>query len=197
MSIPLILASKSASRRAMLDAAGVTYESIPADIDERAVEAGLSGAAPGVIAEALAVAKAAAVAQAHPQALVLGSDSLVVAGGRRFDKPTSREEAAEHLRFFSGKVMELHSAAALLRDGGCEWSYASIARLQVRELSDEFIEHYLTLEWPAIGHTVGAFRIEGPGVQLFESIEGDQFTVLGMPLLPLLGALREAGVLVA
>ncbi len=193
----LILASKSASRRAMLDAAGVAYESIPADIDERAVEAGLTGAFPPEIAEALSVAKAAAVAALHPQALVLGSDSLVVCDGRRFDKPRSRDEAGEHLRFFSGRVMELHSAAALVRDGGCEWSHASIARLHVRDLSDGFIAQYLDLEWPAIGHTVGAFRIEGPGVQLFESIEGDQFTVLGMPLLPLLAALREAGVLVA
>ncbi len=191
----LILASKSASRRAMLDAAGVMYEAVPADIDERAVETGLVGAAPAEIAEALAVAKAAAVATLHPGALVLGSDSLVVAGGRRFDKPRSSEEAGEHLRFFSGKVMELHSAAALVRDGGCEWSHASIARLHVRDLSEDFIAHYLNLEWPAISHTVGAFRIEGPGVQLFDSIEGDQFTVLGMPLLPLLGALREAGVL--
>ena len=193
----LILASKSASRRAMLDAAGVAYDSIPADIDERAVEAGLAGAAPSEVAEAIAVAKAAAVASLHPQALVLGSDSLVVAGGRRFDKPRSAEEAAEHLRFFSGKVMELHSAAALVRDGGCEWSNTSIARLHVRALSDEFIAHYLSLEWPAISHTVGAFRIEGPGVQLFSAIEGDQFTVLGMPLLPLLEALREEGVLIA
>jgi septum formation protein len=193
----LILASKSASRRAMLDAAGVGYESIPADIDERAVEAGLAAAAPDEVAEALAVAKAAAVAVLHPGALVLGSDSLVVCKGRRFDKPRSRDEAAEHLRFFSGKVMELHSAAALVKDCGCHWSHASLARLHVRELSDAFIERYLTLEWPAIGHTVGAFRIEGPGVQLFESIEGDQFTVLGMPLLPLLGALREEGVLIA
>ncbi len=193
----VILASKSASRRAMLDAAGVAYESIPADIDERAVEAGLAGAAPAEVAEALAVAKAAAVAALHDQALVLGSDSLVVCRGRRFDKPRTREEAGEHLRFFSGNVMELHSAAALVRGAGCEWSHASLARLYVRDLSDKFIEHYLTLEWPAIGHTVGAFRIEGPGVQLFESIEGDQFTVLGMPLLPLLGALREQGVLPA
>ncbi len=195
--LTLILASKSASRRAMLDAAGVAYESIPADIDERAVEAGLARAAPGEVAEALAVAKAAAVAGSHPAALVLGSDSLVVCAGRRFDKPRSRDEAAEHLRFFSGKIMELHSAAALVQGAGCEWSRASIARLHVRDLSDEFIAHYLGLGWPAIGHTVGAFRIEGPGVQLFESIEGDQFTVLGMPLLPLLGALREAGVLIA
>lgn len=193
----LILASKSASRRAMLDAAGVAYDSIPADIDERAVEAGLEGATPGEVAEALAVAKAAAVADQHRQALVLGSDSLVVCKGRRFDKPRSRDEAREHLRFFSGSVMELHSAAALVRNGGCQWSHASLARLHVRGLSDEFIEHYLSLEWPAIGHTVGAFRIEGPGVQLFAGIEGDQFTVLGMPLLPLLEALREEGVLVA
>ncbi len=193
----LILASKSASRRAMLDAAAVAYESIPADIDERAVEAGLAEAPPAEVAEALAVAKAAAVAALHPEALVLGSDSLVVCDGRRFDKPGSREEAAEHLRFFSGRVMELHSAAALVRGAGCEWSHASIARLHVRDLSDEFIAHYLELEWPAIGHTVGAFRIEGPGVQLFETIEGDQFTVLGMPLLPLLDALREQGVLLS
>jgi septum formation protein len=197
MNTSLVLASKSASRRAMHDAAGVAYASIPADIDERAVEAGLAGAAPAEVAEALAVAKAAAVAALHPQALVLGSDSLVVADGRRFDKPRSAEEAAEHLRFFSGRVMELHSAAALVKDGGCAWSHASLARLHVRELSDEFIAHYLGLEWPAISHTVGAFRIEGPGVQLFEAIEGDQFTVLGMPLLPLLAALREEGVLVA
>jgi septum formation protein len=197
MSKRLILASKSASRRAMLDAAGIVYESIPADIDERAVEAGLASAAPAEVAEALAVAKAAAVAAQHPGALVLGSDSLVVAEGRRFDKPRTAEEAAEHLRFFSGKVMELHSAAALVRNGGCEWSHASIARLHVRDLSDEFITHYLKLEWPAISHTVGAFRIEGPGVQLFDAIEGDQFTVLGMPLVPLLAALREEGVLIA
>ena len=197
MTNPLILASKSASRRAMLDAAGVGFESVPADIDERAVEADLAGASPAEVAEALSVAKAAAVADLHPQALVIGSDSLVVCAGRRFDKPRSRKEAGDHLRFFSGKVMELHSAAALVQGEGCLWSHASLARLHVRTLSEEFIEHYLALEWPAIGHTVGAFRIEGPGVQLFESIEGDQFTVLGMPLLPLLGALREEGVLLA
>jgi septum formation protein len=194
---PLILASKSASRRAMLDAAGVTYQSIPADIDERAVEAGLAGAAPADVAEALAVAKAAAVAALHPEALVLGSDSLVVCAGRRFDKPRSAAEAGAHLRCFSGKVLELHSAAALVAEGGCLWSHAAVARLQLRALSAAFIAHYLALEWPAISHTVGAFRIEGLGVQLFESIAGDQFTVLGMPLLPVLAALREEGVLLA
>lgn len=200
-SLRLILASKSASRRAMLDAAGVTYDAVPADVDERAVEVGLAGAAPGEVAEALAVAKAAAAALLHPDALVLGSDSLVVVDGRRFDKPGSREEAGEHLRFFSGKVMELHSAAALVRadaaSAGCEWSHASLARLHVRDLSDDFIAHYLSCEWPEISYTVGCFRIEALGVQLFDRVEGDQFTVLGMPLLPVLGALREAGVLPA
>ncbi len=191
----LILASKSASRRAMLDAAGVEYEAIPTEIDERAIEQGLADASAPEIAEALSVAKAAALAAAHPDALILGSDSLVVVEGKRFDKPTSREDAAEHLRFFSGKILELHSGAALVRGDTCEWSGCEIARLQVRELSDAFIEQYLEHEWPEVGHTVGVFRIEAMGVQLFDSIEGDQFTVLGMPLLPVLGALREQGVL--
>jgi septum formation protein len=192
----IILASKSASRRAMLDAAGVEYRAIPADIDERAVEASLDSVPPGEIAEALSVAKASAIAADHAGELVLGSDSLVVVEGQRFDKPKDRAEAAEHLRFFSGKVIELHSAAALVRDHACEWSVTSCAHLQVRSLSDEFIEHYLTREWPAVGYTVGVFRIEAMGVQLFETIEGDQFTVLGMPLLPLLAALRDQGELV-
>ncbi|MEM8725839.1 MAG: Maf family protein, partial [Pseudomonadota bacterium] len=172
----LVLASKSASRRAMLDAAGVSHKAVPADLDERAIEASLEGAAPPEIAEALSVAKAADVARADPEALVLGSDSLVVVDGKRFDKPTSRENAAQHLHVFSGKVMELHSAAALVHRDTCEWSHVDCARLHVRELSDRFIDHYLQEEWPAVGYTVGSFRIEAMGVQLFERIEGDQFT---------------------
>ena len=191
----LILASKSASRCAMLDAAGAAYTAIPADIDERALEQDLRDAVPGEIAEALSVAKAAALAPLHPGALVLGSDSRVVVEGQRFDKPTSRANAAEHLAFFSGKVMELHSAATLVQGNTCEWSHTDCARLHVRDLSSAFIEHYLDHEWPEVGHTVGAFRIEAMGVQLFDRIEGDQFTVLGMPLLPVLAALREQGVL--
>lgn len=179
----------------MLDAARVTYEAVPADVDERAIEESLQNAASSEIAEALSVAKAAEVANSRPDGIVLGSDSLVVVEGTRFDKPTSRENAREHLSFFSGKTIELHSAAALVRDGGCIWSHMDCARLKVRELSPDFIEHYLEVEWPAIGYTVGCFRIEAMGVQLFESIEGDQFTVLGMPLLAVLGALRDEGVL--
>ena len=113
--------------------------------------------------------------------------------GRRFDKPASRTQAEEHLRFFSGRTMELHSAAALQRDDALLWSHAAVARLKVRDLSDSFIESYLAHEWPAVAGCVGVFRIEARGVQLFEAIEGDHFTVLGMPLLAVLDALRRFG----
>ena len=188
----IVLASNSASRKAMLEAAGVAFEARAADIDERALEAEMEGAEPAEIAQALAAAKAAAI---NADRVALGSDSLVEVDGRRFDKPQSREQAAEHLRFFSGKVMTLHSAAALAKDGQIIWVGSDFARLRVRELSDDFIEAYLDTEWPEVSYCVGVFRIEGPGVQLFESIMGDQFTVLGMPLLQVLDALREEGVL--
>ena len=191
----LILASQSASRRAMLDAAGVPYRAVPAHLDERGLEQSLAGSPPDEIAQQLAVAKARAVAEEHPGALVLGSDSLVEVDGCRFDKPASREQAAEHLRFFSGKAMCLHSAAALVRGGTVVWCWSALAVLSVRPLSDAFITDYLTHEWPAVAGCVGVFRIEARGVQLFDRIDGDHFTVLGMPLLPVLGALREQGIL--
>lgn len=193
----LILASQSASRRAMLEAAGVPFMAIAARLDERALEAGMAGAAPDHIARALAEAKALSVSAPHPGRLVLGSDSLVECDGRRFDKPESREQAAQHLRFFSGKIIHLHSAAALARDGAVIWQTARVANLHVRPLSDAFIADYLQHEWPEVGACVGVFRIEGRGVQLFEQIAGDHFTVLGMPLLPVLTALREQGELIA
>jgi septum formation protein len=184
----ITLASKSQSRQAMLAAAGVGFVALPGAVDERAVEAALGDATPAEIALALARAKALAV---PADGLVLGSDSLVSVEGRRFDKPGSVEEAADHLRFFSGKVMELHSAAALARNGNVLWDHAALARLHVRDLSESFIADYLAEEWPAVSHCVGVFRIEAHGVHLFSAIEGDHFTVLGMPLLPVLGALRE------
>lgn len=193
----LVLASQSASRREMLAAAGLTFEVAAAAIDERAVEAGLAGAAPQEIALALAEAKALAVSRDRPGDLVLGSDSLVVCGGRRFDKPASREDAARHLEWFSGRTIELHSAAALTRTGAVVWRGAEVARLTVRPLSGSFIESYLDAEWPAVAACVGVFRIEARGVQLFSAIDGDHFTVLGMPLLLVLDALRESGELPA
>ena len=186
----IILASKSASRRAMLDAAGVAYKAQPANVNERAIEASMEGARPDQVALALAEAKALAIDSGNP---VLGSDSLVVSGGRRYDKPADRDEAAAHLRAFSGHVMQLHSAAAIAVGSDIVWRHAAVASLQVRELSEDFIASYLEAEWPAVSHCVGVFRIEGPGVQLFERIEGDQFTVLGMPLLAVLSALRDLG----
>lgn len=189
----IILASQSASRRAMLEAAGVAFSACPAPVDERAIEASLGDVAPDVIALALAGAKALAVPGQRTGQLVLGSDSLVEVDGRRFDKPTSREDAAAHLRFFSGKVMRLHSAAALARDGEIIWQTGSMASLHVIDMSDAYIDDYLAAEWPAVAGCVGVFRIEARGVQLFEEIDGDHFTVLGMPLLPVLGALRQFG----
>jgi len=189
----IILASQSASRKAMLSAAGVDFTAIPAHLDERSIELEMAGSPPGQIASALAAVKARAVSAAHPGRLVLGSDSLVEVAGRRFDKPASREEAAMHLRFFSGKVMLLYSAAALAKDGAALWQCDVMASLHVTDLSDAFIESYLDAEWPAVAGCVGVFRIEGLGVQLFEKIEGDHFTVLGMPLLKVLGALRDLG----
>ena len=192
----IVLASQSPSRKAMLEAAGVPFMAAPAHVDERGIEASLGDATPSEVALALAEAKALAGSAAHPGQLVLGSDSLVEVAGRRFDKPNSREDAADHLRFFSGKVMQLHSAAALARDGELVWRHGEVARLNVRSLSESFIADYLAAEWPHVAACVGVFRIEGRGVHLFDSIEGSQFTVLGMPLLPVLGALRDAGVLV-
>ena len=191
----IVLASNSASRKAMLEAAGIAFEAEGAAVDERALEAEMEGAEPAEIAQALAAAKAAALSAARPDALVLGSDSLVDVDGRRFDKPANRDNAAEHLRFFSGKVMTLHSAAALARGGQIVWVGSDFARLRVRDLSEDFIAAYLDAEWPAVSYCVGVFRIEGPGVQLFDSIAGDQFTVLGMPLLQVLDALRGEGAL--
>ena len=193
----IVLASQSASRKAMLEAAGVAFEAVAAEIDERQVETELASSVPEIVSLALARAKAGDVSAKHPGRLVLGSDSLVEVEGRRFDKPESREQAVEHLRFFSGRRMYLHSAASLARDGRQVWSHTELAKLAVRELSDSFIEAYLDAEWPQVSGCVGVFRFEAMGVQLFERIEGDQFTVLGMPLLAVLGALRQFGELKA
>ena len=171
----------------MLDAAGVQYQAVKPAVDEDELKLGLSDARS--IALRLAEAKALSV----PGEWVIGSDSVVSCGGRLFSKPRDKDEAAEHLRFFSGKPMELTSAVALGRGGSLDWSRSDSAVLNVRTLSEAFIADYLDAEWPEVGYTVGVFRLEGRGVQLFDRIEGDHFTILGMPLIPLLAALRERG----
>lgn len=189
----IVLASQSASRRAMLDAAGVAYEAIPAEIDERMIEASWNGKIGDHVVAGISAAKALDVAAKTESKFVLGSDSLVVVEGKRFDKPTSRENAVEHLRFFSGKTLELYSGAALCVNGLLKYDCWDVAKLEVRDLSAEFIERYLDAEWPAVSGCVGVFRIEAMGIQLFEHIEGSHFTVLGMPLLKVLWALRQFG----
>jgi septum formation protein len=179
----------------MLDAAGVEYEAIGSDVDERVAKAVRED--PEAIAAELAAAKALAISRHRPGEWVIGSDSVVSVEGRRFDKPANRDQAAEHLFTFSGKPMQLTSAVALTRDGYLDWRYVESATLHMRPLSETFIEAYLEAEWPDVGYCVGVFRMEGRGVQLFDRIEGDYFVILGMPLIPLLGALRERGLLPA
>lgn len=175
----------------MLANAGAAFEVVPANVDESGEKVKHRG--PAALATALAELKALEVSQRQPGEWVAGSDSVVSVGTQMFDKPGDRAQAADHLRLFSGKVMVLTSAVALARDGKVEWSECDSARLHVRSLSEEFIQTYLDAEWPEVGYCVGVFRLEGRGVQLFDSIEGSFFTILGMPLLPLLGALRDRG----
>jgi septum formation protein len=177
----------------MLEDAGVEHAAVRSDVDESAVKR--PGKEAAEVARELAELKALDVSASRSGEWVIGSDSVVTVGGRAFDKPRSREEAAAHLRFFSGKPMVLTSAVALARNRAVDWSHVESAELLVRPLSGEFIESYLDLEWPEVGYCVGVFRMEGPGVQLFERIDGNYFAILGMPLIPLLGALRERGIL--
>lgn len=187
----IVLASSSPIRRALLENAGVKFDTISVEVDEESAKA--TASAPAEIATALAEAKAVAGSGSNAGGWTIGSDSVVAVDGQLFSKPRDREEAKAHLRWFSGKLMELTSAVALARDGNVDWSYCDTARLQVRKLSNGFIDDYLDAEWPEVGYCVGVFRLEGRGVQLFDSIGGSYFTILGMPLLPLLAALRERG----
>lgn len=190
----IILASSSAIRRTLLDQAGVAHEVVKPEVDEDPIQAAHEGQ-DFELALALAEAKAAEVSARHPAAWVIGGDSVISVEGRRFSKPADRDEAAEHLRFFSGRPMRLVSAVALARGGAVEWNHIADAVLHVRLLSEDFIQSYLDTEWPAVASCVGVFRMEAHGVTLFDEVEGDHFTILGMPLLPLLGALRERGLM--
>ncbi len=194
----LILASNSASRKAMLGDAGVPFVAEASGADEEAAKAALAevGTSPRDTADALAELKALKVSMRHPADLVLGSDSIVVLDdGTVLDKPETREDAERHLKAMSGKTHRLISAAVIAEGGRPVWRHVDIAKLHVRTLSDGFIQTYLDAEWPAIAGCVGCFRIEGPGVQLFARTEGSHFTILGMPLLPVLDFLRVRGIL--
>jgi septum formation protein len=189
----LILASNSQIRRIMLEQAGVEFTVKPPDFDEASVKQGHDGDCKE-LASLLAEGKARSVAS-QPGDWVIGSDSIVSVDGTRFSKPRDRDEAAAHLRIFSGRTMFLSSAVALVCDNKIDWSHVETARLVVRPLSETFIQSYLDAEWPEVGYCVGVFRMEGRGVTLFDQVEGSHFTILGMPLLSLLGALRARDII--
>ena len=191
----LLLASKSAARRHMLEAAGVPFEAVEAPLDEEEAKQRFGSLAAPELAMALAQAKAGSVT-ADASDLALGSDqTLERDDGSMLSKPRSREDALEQLRSLSGRTHRLHSAAAVAEGGRIVWSAMESVALSVRPLSDSFLRGYLDQEYEAIRWSVGGYRIEGPGVQLFERIEGSHFAILGMPLLPLLAYLRERGLI--
>jgi septum formation protein len=191
----LILASKSASRQSLMSGAGLDFQAISADIDERAVEEPLlmQGARPEDVARGLAEAKAVYVSARHPDAYVIGSDQTLSLGERIFHKPRDMAEAADHIRAFSGATHHLNCGVAVAHAGEVVWSDVSIARMTMRPISEDFLRRYLTMSGDAILQSVGAYQFEGPGVQLFDAIEGDYFTILGLPMLTLLTGLRNLG----
>jgi septum formation protein len=197
MAKPLFLASTSPFRKTMLANAGLDFVVEAARIDERAVEAPLAdtGVTPEEVAEVLATAKALDVSERHPGVLVLGCDQTLSLGDELFHKPADMEGARRHLLALSGKTHHLNSAAVLVRDGEVLWRTVSVARMTMRKLAPGFIGRHLARVGGKALQSVGAYQIEGEGIQLFEKVEGDYFTIVGLPLLPVLAALRDLGVI--
>jgi septum formation protein len=193
MAAKLILASKSASRKSLMTGAGLVFDSEAADIDERSTEAELSAryAKPPEVAVELAKAKAVWVSERNPEAYVIGSDQVLSLGDRLFHKPLSMGEAGDHIRAMSGKTHNLNCGVAIAFRGTVVWSAVSIAEMTMRSISPSFLQAYLDRAGSDILQSVGAYQFEGIGIQLFEKIDGDYFTILGLPMLALLSGLRE------
>jgi septum formation protein len=188
---PLILASQSRARQALLANAGIGFEAVTAEIDERAVQQASGLSAPGQIASLLACEKALSVSARQPGKFVIGADQTLALGERLFSKPAGRAQAAEQLRALAGQRHELHSAVAVARDGKILFEAVAIAGMTMRRLGEAEIDVYLDEAGDAVTSSVGAYQLEGLGVHLFERIDGDHFTILGLPLLPLLAFLRS------
>lgn len=188
---PLILASQSRARQALLANAGIAFEAVPADIDEREIQQASGLSTPGDIAALLARRKALSVSLRQPGRFVVGADQTLARGARLFAKPAGRAQAAEQLRALAGGSHELHSAVAVARDGEILFEGVFIARMTMRQLGEPEIVAYLDAAGEAVTTSVGAYQLEGLGVHLFERVEGDHFTILGLPLLPLLAFLRS------
>jgi septum formation protein len=192
---PLILASQSRVRQALLANAGLSFETVPAAIDERAIQRNSGLATGGEIAIRLACEKARDVSLRLPGRYVIGADQTLECNGRLFNKPAGRAAASSHLRELSGRTHTLQAGVAIMRDGSLLFEDVSVARMTMRELSDDTIETYLNEAGDAATASVGAYQLENLGVHLFSRIEGDHFTILGLPLLPLLAFLRGQGLL--
>ena len=191
----LILASQSAARASVLHAAGLTFEARPARIDEAAVKHAVQAEGGSAAEAALALAGLKAQRIREPGEIIIGADQILVCGERWFDKPVDLAAAAAHLRVLRGQTHELVTAVVCWRDGREIWRHTALPRLRMRPFSDAFLDEYLAAEGETLCATVGAYRIEGRGVQLFDRIEGEHSAILGLPLLPLLGFLRQAGAL--
>jgi septum formation protein len=190
---PLVLASKSAIRHAILRDAGIPVEIVPADIDERAIEQRADSRDGGAVAALLAREKARTIASRLPGRLVLGADQTLALGERRFSKPIDRAAAREQLKMLGGRTHELHTAIALARGDATLHEHREVARLTMRAFSDDFLDAYLDAMGDAVTTSVGGYQLEKAGIQLFERIAGDHFVILGLPLLALLQYFRQAG----
>lgn len=191
----LILASGSSARRSMLAAAGISFEVVPADVDEEVIRDGLGAAEPAEVARVLARAKAEEVSRRRPAALVIGADQVLALGATIYTKAPDVAAARTALRSLAGRTHRLLSAVALAQAGVCAWQHLDAAELAMRDFSDEFLDDYIERAGTRICASVGAYELEGLGIQLFERISGDYFTILGMPLMPLLAELRQRGLI--
>lgn len=195
MSDDLILASQSAIRADILTGAGLAFTQVGSGVNEAPIKEELekAGEHPGKVAEILASSKARSVSLTHPAALVIGADQVLVCAGRAFDKPANLEAARHQLEALRGQVHCLETAVAVFQNGSCLWHFKTAPELEMRNFSDDFLTRYLKEVGEKALWSVGAYQIEGPGIQLFERIEGDYFSILGLPILPLLDFLRRQG----